>query len=85
MASLESLGNASPSTTARFAEELAHALKQVSALIERIPANIVKASAEYALLTDATRQGGVRRASAGTVVILGNETRESPPESVMLR
>ncbi|KAI5450881.1 hypothetical protein NCC49_002622 [Naganishia albida] len=73
IALLESLAEGCPATTARFAAELAHALKQISAVIERIPANIVKASAEYALLTDATRQGGVRRASAGTVVILGAE------------
>lgn len=82
MALLESLGNESPTTTARHAEELAHALKQVSALIERIPANIIKASAEYATLGDAAREGGVRRTSAGTVVILGTEAREY--ESVVL-
>ena len=77
MALLESLGSKSPAATARHAEEIAHSLKQVSALIERIPANIIKASAEYATLSDAARQGGVRKASAGTVVIIGNEARES--------
>ncbi|KAJ9094984.1 hypothetical protein QFC21_005777 [Naganishia friedmannii] len=57
----------------RLADELKYALKQVSALIERIPANIIKASAEYAALSDAMREGGVRRVSAGTVIILGHE------------
>jgi hypothetical protein len=55
---------------------LTTALKQVSAVIERIPVNIVKASAEYALLTDAAREGGARRAAVGTMVILADEARE---------
>ncbi|KAJ9115425.1 hypothetical protein QFC22_005182 [Naganishia vaughanmartiniae] len=72
---LESLSDEKSSSlvTVRLANELTHALKQISILIERIPANIVKASAEYATLSDAMREGGVRRASAGTVVILGHE------------
>ena len=73
---LDSLANGSPSHAARLTDELMYALKQVSASIETIPVNIVKASAEYATLADAAREGGVRRAPAGTVVILADDARE---------
>ncbi|KAJ9102983.1 hypothetical protein QFC19_004540 [Naganishia cerealis] len=63
----------SPLLAVRLADELTHVLKQASTLIERMPANIVKASAEYVALSDAMREGGVRRVSAGTVVIVGHE------------
>ena len=53
-----------------------YALKQVSAVIEKIPVNMIKASAEYATLSDAAREGGVRRSAVGTTVILADEARE---------
>lgn len=73
---LDTLANGSSTHAARLADELTYALKQVSAVIETIPVNIIKASAEYATLADAAREGGVRRAPAGTVVILADEARE---------